>query len=1082
MVIFLIQEFIMSNIKAYKHKSRRSSFTLLLKLSFTLVLGVFFWVTVSSPSLAQDLTPEVYSSLKYRHIGPEGNRVIAIAGQCGNPNLIYVGAASGGIWKTIDGGLNWQPVFDDQDVSSIGALAVAASDPNIIWAGTGETNIRSSISIGNGIYKSTDGGQSWEKMGLQKTGRFSRVVIHPQNPDIVLAAAMGHCYGPQEERGVYRTIDGGKNWERVLFTDENTGASDITMDPQNPRNLIAGMWPLEIKTWQRNSGGENGGLFLSKDSGKSWKKCTNGLPQSPTGKIAVAYAPSDPNRIYALIETDQYKFKGVLWGSEDGGASWDLISYDQQYHTRPHYYSRLAVSPDNENEIWFLASRVTVSLDGGKTGDIKRVAGHDAHDIWFDPSDPERILIAHDGGVRISLNHGKSWFHPDLPVAQMYHVAVDQQVPYFVYGNQQDGPTYRIPSRRLAGSIITDVGGGESGFTEPDPFDNNIIWASNEQGVLTKHDLRSGMTTNVQVWPETPVGRSPRNIKYRWVWCYPWILSVHLQGTLYAGSQFVHKTTDGGYTWKIISPDLTTNNPSMQVNSGGLTYDNVGVDYGTTLYAFAESPLNKELLWAGSNDGLVHVTRDGGETWMLVSKNIPDLPPLGTVTSIEASRFEEGTAYLTIDFHQVNNRDPFVYKTANFGESWNKIIRGIPSSMLSYAQIIKEDPERNGMLYLGTENAIYFSLNDGASWLPFGNNLPPAPVRWLTIQEHFADLVLSTYGRGFWILDDVSPLRQISPSVLEAECYVFKPRPVYRFQRSDGYSLGSHGGYYQDSPRGAALNYYLKKVPEAEVKIRILDADKSLVKSFTGNKNTGINRVYWDLRHQDSPEIELRTLPLGHPGTAYGPESIQYNKEGWRKLSVEGSGPDGPMAVPGIYTVIVEIDGKRYEQELEMLKDPKSTASTEEIQEQIELALNIQERVTALVKMGNSIEWIRKQIYDLQDFMKTNKTEDKVMEASKILDQKFIEVEQKLFILRTTGASENLLRFPQQLYSHLKMLGYYVMTGDARPTKSKYAVFEELSHRLQQYQQTYQTLVNTDLKAFNMILSEKGILTLNALK
>lgn len=1055
---------------------------LLLKLLLIFLLCACLLVNSPSHVFTQELFPEVYSSLKYRHIGPEGNRVIAIAGHCGNPYHIYAGAASGGIWKSVDGGLNWQPVFDDQDVSSIGALAIAQSDPNIIWAGTGETNIRSSISIGNGIYKSTDGGQSWEKMGLEKTGRIGRIVIHPQNPDIVLAAAMGHCYGPQQERGVYRTIDGGDTWEHVLFTDENTGASDIAMDPQNPRNLVAGMWPLEIKTWQRKSGGENGGLFLSNDGGKTWEKCNKGLPKPPTGKIAVAYAPSNPSRIYALIETDQYKFKGVLWGSEDGGVSWDLISYDQQYHTRPHYYSRLAVSPDNENEIWFLASTVTVSLDGGKTGKITRRAGHDAHDIWFDPSNPNRILIAHDGGVRISHNHGKSWFHPDLPVAQMYHVAVDQQVPYFVYGNQQDGPTYRIPSRSIAGPMITDVGGGEAGFTVPDYFDNNIIWSSNEQGVLTKHDLRSGMTVNVQAWPETPVGRSPRDIKYRWVWCHPWILSTHTQNTLYAGSQFVHKTSDGGYTWQIISPDLTTNDPTMQVHSGGLTYDNVGVDYGTTLYALAESPMNKDVLWAGSNDGLVHVTRDGGKTWSCVSTNIPKLPPLGTVTSIEASRFEEGTTYLTIDFHQVNNRDPHVYKTDNYGKSWEKIIRGIPKSMFSYAQIIREDPKRKGMLYLGTENTVYFSLNDGENWLSLQNNLPPAPVRWLTIQEHFDDLVLSTYGRGFWIMDDVSPLRQINDAMFAAECLLFKPHPVYRFKREEGFSPSKIGAYYQNPPRGAAINYYLKKTPDGEVKISIMDANQSLVDTFVGSKQTGINRIYWDLRHQDSPEIELRTLPLGHPGLAYGPESIRYNKEGWRKLFVEGSGPNGPMAAPGTYTVVLEVDGKRYTHELEVLKDPKSPSTPEDIREQIDLALKIRDRVTDLVKIGNSIEWIRKQIYDLQDFMKANETGDEVMEASKTLDQKFIDVEQKLFILRTTGASENLLRFPQQLFSHLKMLGYYVMTGDARPTKSKYDVFKELSQRLHQYQDDYQKLLSADLKAFNAMLSEKGILTINAMK
>jgi hypothetical protein len=402
--------------------------------------------------------------------------------------------------------------------------------------------------------------------------------------------------------------------------------------------------------------------------------------------------------------------------------------------------------------------------------------------------------------------------------------------------------------------------------------------------------------------------------------------------------------------------------------------------------------------------------------------------------------------------------------------------------VFSYAHIIREDPERKGMLYLGTENSVYFSLDGGENWRSLRTNLPPAPVRWLTIQDHFGDLVLSTYGRGFWILDDISPLRQINDAVLAAECDLFKPRPAYRFLRIDGYSLGPHGGYYQNPPKGAAINYYLKKAPQDEVKISILDANQTLIKSLAGSKDKGINRMYWDLRHQDSPEIELRTPPLGHPGIAYGPESIRYNKEGWRKLFVEGSGPDGPLAVPGTYTVILEVDGEKYKQELEIWKDPKSPASVEDIEEQIGLALKIQEKVTVLVKMGNSIEWIRKQIYDLQDFLKAKDASDELIETCKSLDERFITVEQKLFVLRTTGASENLLRFPQQLYSHLKMLGYYVTTGDARPTRSKYDVFEELSQRLEKYQNDYETLVNTDLKVFNKMLGERGILAINAMK
>jgi len=1069
----------MKHLICFKHSLRSRGRHLAVQL---VLIFIYLLAILPSNIFAQRLSPETYSSLKFRHIGPKGNRVTAIVGQPGNQDLIYVGAASGGIWKTENGGLTWKPVFDDQDVSSIGSLALSVSDPNIVWVGTGEANIRSSISIGNGIYKSVDGGKTWRHMGLRNTGRIGRVIIDPSNPDIVFAAALGHSYGPQQERGVYRTTDGGETWERVLFTDENTGASEIAMDPCNPRNLIAGMWPLEIKTWQRTSGGPNGGLFKSTDGGATWKKLFVGLPEPPTGNIAVAYAPSNPNRVYALIETDQYEFKGVLWGSEDGGDTWRLISYDQQYHTRPHYYTQLAVVPDNELDVWFLATEMARTLDGGKTHHLVQGLFGDNHDIWIDPFDPDRILVANDGGVHISLNDGKNWYQPNLPVAQMYHVSVDQQVPYFVYGNRQDGPTYRIPSRSFAGPLKTDLGGGEAGFTTADYFDNNIIWASNEQGVLTKHDLRSGMTVNVQVWPETPVGRSPHNIKYRWVWCYPWILSTHTQNTIYAGSQFVHKTSDGGTTWQIISPDLTTNDTTKQVHSGGLTYDNVGVDYGTCLYALAESPLNKDVLWAGTNDGLIHVTRDGGKSWSKVSDNISKLPPLGTVTSIEASRFEEGVGYLTIDFHQVNNREPYVYTTSNFGKSWKKIIRGIPKSVFSYAQIIREDPERKGMLYLGTENTVYFSLDDGENWLLLRNNLPPAPVRWLTIQEQFSDLVLSTYGRGFWIMDNITPLRQINDAVLAANVYLFKPHPVYRFQRGGGFFSGMTEKYYRNPRRGAAIDYYFKKTSTAEVKISILDENQSLVNELNGSRRAGINRIYWDLRHQDSPEVELRTPPLGHPGLAYGPQSIQYNKDGWRELIVEGTGSDGPMAVPGTYTVQIEVDGKQYTQTLEVLKDPKSSATLEDIHEQINLALQIQKKVTDLVKMTNSIEWIRKQIDDLQDFMKANSVEKEVMEASKRLDQKFINIEQNLIVLRTTGASENGLRFPQQLFSHIKMLNNYVMTGDARPTKSKYEVFEELSLRLAQYIKTYDTLVETDLNKFNTMLNGKGIQAINPVK
>jgi hypothetical protein len=594
--------------------------------------------------------------------------------------------------------------------------------------------------------------------------------------------------------------------------------------------------------------------------------------------------------------------------------------------------------------------------------------------------------------------------------------------------------------------------------------------------VLTRYDLRSHVSTNVQVWPETPVGRSPRDIKYRWIWSYPWILSSHTQNTLYAGSQYVHKTTNGGKTWTVISPDLTTNDPEMQVHSGGLTYDNVGVDYGTTLYAIAESPLSANLLYVGTNDGLIHVTRDGGETWTNITKNFPNLPSFGTVTSIAASRYNEGTAYITIDFHQVNNRDPYVYKTENYGNSWKLITNGIPKSVMSYAQIIREDPQREGLLYLGTENAIYVSFDDGSNWMSLRNNLPPAPARWLDIQDHFNDLVVGTYGRGYWIMDDITPLRQLNKSVLESNAHLFVLRPAYRFHRSRRRRGGSP--YTESAQYGAFINYYLDQ-ESSQVEIVILDDSGAEVKKLSGSGQQGINRAYWGLRHEDSPTIKLRTPAFGHPGVAVGPENMRYNAEGWRRLSVEGSGPNGPLAAPGKYTVKLTVDGVEYTRELEVRKDPKTDATNDDIRKQIKLALEIRDKVTVLTNMTNSIEWIRKQIDDLEDYMKGHGGYEEVAIAAAELDQKFVDVEDNLIIIYTTGASENLLRFPQQLFSHFKMLGNYVMTGDARPTDSKYEVYDELSQRLDTYLKQFNNLVNRDLVQFNEMLISKKLSTIS---
>ncbi|MGE0443433.1 MAG: WD40/YVTN/BNR-like repeat-containing protein, partial [Gemmatimonadales bacterium] len=752
------------------------------------------------------LSAEQLAGLRYRHIGPEGNRLSSVAGVPGDPNIYYAGAASGGIWKSTDGGLHWGPIFDDQPVASVGALAVAPSDPNVVWAGTGEPYIRSNISTGWGVFKSTDAGKTWKKMGLEQTGRIGRIAIDPRNPDVVFVAALGHSYGPHPDRGVYRTTDGGANWTRVLAVDENTGAYDVELDPRNPRVVYATTWQLVIHTWGRTSGGPGSGIWKSTDGGTTWKRLTgNGLPKRPFGKTDLAVAPSHPDRVYALIETsDGVPLPGVeaesgeLWRSEDGGGTWRVVSYDRQLAGRTQYYTRMAVMPDNENEAYFLSASWAKTLDGGNTiidPPFAEVPGGDHHDIWIDPGNANRMAVVHDGGISITTNRGKSWNQVQLPVAQMYHVTVDNRVPYYVYGNRQDGPSARGPSNsRIAGffgdagiprGLWHSVGGGESGWATPDPEDPNIVWSSasgfgSVGGIVSRYDVRTGIAENVEIWPEATTGHPANEVKYRFQWTFPLTISPHDRNRVYVGSQHVHATSDGGRTWAVISPDLTRNDKSRQGISGGLTPDNIGVEYAGVVFAIAESRLKQGQIWAGTNDGLVQLTEDGGRTWRNVTP--AGMLEWGTVSNIQPSRYDAATVYLTVDGHQVDNRDPWVYKTTDLGRTWTLITDGLPHHPISYARWIKEDPVRRGLLYLGLENSIWASFDDGRFWQPLQTNLPAAPVSDITVQEQFNDLVLATYGRGFWILDDVTALQQFTPEIKAKPAHLFPPRPAWRFR------------------------------------------------------------------------------------------------------------------------------------------------------------------------------------------------------------------------------------------------------------------------------------------------------------
>ncbi|MFQ5691037.1 MAG: WD40/YVTN/BNR-like repeat-containing protein [Gemmatimonadota bacterium] len=1052
------------------------------------------------PSVAQHVDPDRYSQLHYRFIGPVGNRVIAVAGVPGDPLTYYAGAATGGIWKTEDGGIYWRPVFDEEPVGSIGALAVAPSDPNVVWAGTGETFIRSNVSVGNGVYRSTDGGKTWSHMGLDAPSRIGRIVIHPGDPDLVYVASLGHAHGPQQERGVYRTRDGGRTWEKILFVNAGTGAIDLAMDPNNPRILFAAMWQIEVHQWGRESGGPGSGIWRSNDGGDTWTRLTgHGLPERPVGKIALCMTRRNSSRIYALIETGDgvpwhghETDSGELWRSDDGGGSWKLVSHDRDLAGRTAYYTRCAVAPDDEDEAYFLAAAFSVTHDGGTTsvntsGPAR--PGYDHHDMWIDPTDGDRMIVSHDGGVSISENRGASWRRVELPVAQMYHVTVDDRIPYYVYGNRQDGPSVRGPSNSrqfgfFAGGIPRgawrEVGGGESGFATPDTVDPDIVWSSASGagargGIVVRYEQSRHQYRQVEVWPESTGGWPAESLKYRFQWTFPLLISPHDHHTVYVTSQYVHRTTNDGKSWEVISPDLTTNDKSRQGISGGLTPDNIGVEYCCVIYAFDESPARKGVLWAGSNDGLVHVSRDGGKTWTDVTGHIPDLPPDGVVRNLDASKWDAGKAYLSVEFHFDGNFDPYIFKTEDYGEHWKKITDGIPPGPTSFVRNVREDPVRPGLLYAGTESALYVSFDDGGHWQPLQMNLPHTPVYWIAVQERFHDLVVGTYGRGFWILDDLTPLEQLTPEVASSAVHLFNPRPAYRFRSVttwfDQTIDPSHG---DNPPYGASLNYWLGSKPEGEVELTITNADGDTIRTLKGSGDAGINRVWWDLRYESTEPIKLRTSPL------YAPD-IRVGEKGWRPMPGGfGGGGLSVLVPPGTYTVTLRVGGEaRGTREFKVLKDPNTAGSEADIHAQTVMLLRIRDDMNATAEKVNRIELVRKQLQDLDAVLGAQEGGSTdtagVREAAKSLEKKLIEVEGRLIQLKLTGEGQDRIRWPTMLWGRLSYLASGVSVGDYPPADEAGQVLEVLEGRLEAAGEALDELVRADVPAFQRLLRERDI-------
>lgn len=1015
-----------------------------------MVAALFAPLAIARPAAAQAspmstsvLGDASIEALQYRHVGPVGNRVSAVTGVPGDPNVYLVGAASGGIWKSVDGGHSWRPVFDDHDVQSIGALAIAPTDPQVVWAGTGEPFIRSNVSHGAGVFRSDDGGESWTLMGLEATGRIARIIVHPDDPNTVWVAALGHLYGEQEERGVFRTQDGGESWERVLFTDPGTGASDLWLDPSDPDHLIAGMWTMHIRTWGRWSGGPGGGMFESADGGTTWTRMEGrGLPTGTIGKVGLAGTPADAGRIYALLETDvyaditdvDYQHEGVVWRSDDGGATWAMINADHTLVQRPHYYNRATVSTDDPDEVHFMATRHSVSFDGGLST-RGGGAGGDNHDMWIDPLLPDRMIVGHDGGISISTTRGASWFRPLLPIAQMYHVNVDTEVPYNLYGNRQDGPSTHGPSNTLAGGGIAigewrSVGGCESGWAIPDTVSNDVVWSGCYEGILDRHSRSTGHSRTVSVWPDNPEGWPAGELRYRFQWTFPISISPHDPQTVYAGSQHLHRTRDGGQSWQVISPDLSTGLDSLLVKSGGLTPDDASPTYAAVLFAVAESPLTPGEIWAGTNDGKLHVTRDAGASWNDLSDAVPGLPPLSTISSIEPSRHVAGTAYLAVDAHQIGDFRPLLWKTTDWGASWTPITNGIPEGPLSYTHVLREDPQRPGLLYAGTENGLYGSFDDGATWMSLRSNLPPAPVHWLTVQTHFNDLVVATYGRGFWIADDITPLQQLTPEIAAAPSHLFAPRPAYRFLRKESaFTQPGDPAAGDNPPSGASLSYWLG--PDARsVSIEILDGSGEVVAEVNGGRRVaGLNRAFWSLGYTPSESPTLRNDPIGHDHAAIGEGGTRRAPDGGRVV---------PQAVPGVYTVRLTVDGTVHEQPLEVLMDPSSQGSMAGIRAQHAMQLELRGEVNRVVSAIDSLEVWRAEV--------AQRGENSALVAE------LNALTHTLYDLRLSGGSagQDGLRWPRQLFAKMTSLGGYISGSDSPPTDQAVEVHVIYQERLRE--------------------------------
>jgi photosystem II stability/assembly factor-like uncharacterized protein len=1032
------------------------------------------------PVLAQPapVLPVEFKQLKYRCIGPwVGGRVCRVAGIPGDPRVYYVATAAGGVWKSADGGLTWKPMTDELSVSSIGSLAVAPSNSNILYAGAGEANIRGDVVVGNGIYKSTDSGKHWQHV-WKHDAQIGTMIVHPGDPQIAFAAVLGHAFGPNPERGVYRTLDGGKNWQRVLFKNEQTGASDVCFDSTNPQILFAGLWQARREPWALTSGGPGGGLYISRDGGETWKQLGpaagdepepgtpgKGLPKGPWGKVGVAVAPSDGRRVYALIEAE----KGGLYRSDDGGDNWSLASDDPSLRQRAWYYSTITVDPRNPDVVFCPQVSILKSIDGGRTFRPFPVTNRgDHHDLWIDPREPN----GSDGGVAVTIDGGESWGTPDLPIAQFYHVAADNHVPYRVCGAMQDLGTASGPSNSLAFGGIgrgdwISVGGGESGFAVPDPADPDIIYAGSYGGYISRFDRKTQQVQNVSVYPLPAVGRSGAELRYRFQWTSPILISNHNSQVVYHASNVLFETRDGGQHWRPISPDLTRNDKTKQQWTGGpITGDNTGAEIYGTIFALAESPKQAGLLWVGSDDGLVQLSRDGGRHWSNVTSHIPGLPEWGTVSCIEASPFDAGTAYLVVDAHRLDDMHPYLFKTTDFGATWKNLAARLPQDQFLHA--VREDPSQRGLLFLATEKGVQFSRDDGVTWQALKLNLPTVPVHDLAVKDR--DLVVASHGRSLWIFDDLTPLRSASSRVTSQNAALYPIPEAIRWR----YGTGSFAeAEALNPPRGAVIDYWLREKPKGDVTLEILDGTGSRIAFLTSKtepqdtaqrpgprrrtsqapltRDIGVNRTTWDLTY---------TGPTTIPGAMAWPPGPQ----------------SGPLVNPGTYIVKLAVDDKTCSESLVVRADPRLHVSRADPNEQLRVALALRDDITRLAGMVQEVRSVKKQLSAKKELWGENPKAKELVKDAQSLIEMLDALEGKLHNPKAKIMYDLLgQKGGTQLYSQLNNLYFAVQGSDNAPTQGVTDLYREESQQLAELDSRLKKLVAGEIARMNNQIRKLGI-------